>query len=219
MLFVATVVLVVVGLWFGWSNSYDEELAQSQAKGSQAARRIQTKLTKAVNRDVPRNSEQVQQHVTQLEKQLPARRRWMHCCRHQPSWASGAACAVRLCSVRAAFTVRDYYAERAHHHQGRRSVPRYRGVRCRYRRAFRIVTLNNLSISPRQDGALILDSTPRRSGISILTKLPHSARPPVPGLRNEPIVGTFCGVGVVVLLCWLRVLVRRQYSPVDDRRA
>lgn len=159
MLFVATVVLVVVGLWFGWLNSYDEELAQSQAKEVKLREEYKTKLTKAVNLDVlKKQREQVQQYVTQLEKQLPSKAEMDALLSDINQAGIGRSLQFDLFRP-GQLTVRDYYAELP---ITIKVVGRYHDIA-----AFaadiaalsRIVTLNNLSISPRQDGALILDST------------------------------------------------------------
>ena len=159
MLFVATAVLVVVGLWFGWLNSYDEELVQSQAKEVKLREEYKTKLTKAVNLDVlKKQREQVQQYVTQLEKQLPSKAEMDALLSDINQAGIGRSLQFDLFRP-GQLTVRDYYAELP---ITIKVVGRYHDIA-----AFaadiaalsRIVTLNNLSISPRQDGALILDST------------------------------------------------------------
>ena len=159
MLFVATVVLVVVGLWFGWLNSYDEELAQSQAKEVKLREEYKTKLTKAVNLDVlKKQREQVQQYVTQLEKQLPSKAEMDALLSDINQAGIGRSLQFDLFRP-GQLTVRDYYAELP---ITIKVVGRYHDIA-----AFaadvaalsRIVTLNNLSIAPRPDGALILDST------------------------------------------------------------
>ncbi|MFO1263683.1 MAG: type 4a pilus biogenesis protein PilO [Rhodoferax sp.] len=159
MLFVATAVLVVVGLWFGWLNSYDEELVQSQAKEAKLREEYKTKLTKAVNLDVlKKQREQVQQYVTQLEKQLPSKAEMDALLSDINQAGIGRSLQFDLFRP-GQLTVRDYYAELP---ITIKVVGRYHDIA-----AFaadvaalsRIVTLNNLSIAPRSDGALILDST------------------------------------------------------------
>lgn len=159
MLFVATAVLVVVGLWFGWLNSYDEELVQSQAKEAKLREEYKTKLTKAVNLDVlKKQREQVQQYVTQLEKQLPSKAEMDALLSDINQAGIGRSLQFDLFRP-GQLTVRDYYAELP---ITIKVVGRYHDIA-----AFaadvaalsRIVTLNNLSIAPRPDGALILDST------------------------------------------------------------
>ncbi len=65
---------VVVGLWFAWLNSFQEELDAERAKEVQLRADYQKKLAQAVNLDALKQQlEQVQQYVTQLEKQLPSK--------------------------------------------------------------------------------------------------------------------------------------------------
>jgi type IV pilus assembly protein PilO len=65
---------VVVGLWFAWLNSFQEELDAERAKEVQLRADYQKKLAQAVNLDALKQQlEQVQQYVIQLEKQLPSK--------------------------------------------------------------------------------------------------------------------------------------------------
>lgn len=159
MLFLVTAVLVVVGLWFGWLTSYDEELVQSQAKEVKLREEYKIKLTKAVNLDVlKKQREQVQQYVTQLEKQLPSKAEMDALLSDINQAGIGRSLQFDLFRP-GQLTVRDYYAELP---ITIRVVGRYHDIgafAADIAALSRIVTLNNLSISPRQDGALILDST------------------------------------------------------------
>jgi type IV pilus assembly protein PilO len=65
---------VVAGLWFAWLSSFQEELDAERAKEVQLRADYQKKLAQAVNLDALKQQlEQVQQYVTQLEKQLPSK--------------------------------------------------------------------------------------------------------------------------------------------------
>ena len=67
-------IAVVVGMWFAWLSSFQEELDAERAKEVQLRADYQKKLAQAVNLDALRQQlEQVQQYVTQLEKQLPSK--------------------------------------------------------------------------------------------------------------------------------------------------
>src|ERR1700754_996988 len=67
-------ILVVAGLWFGWLNTFQDELVAEQTKEAALREDYQKKLAKAVNLDVlKKQREQVQQYVIQLEKQLPSK--------------------------------------------------------------------------------------------------------------------------------------------------
>src|SRR3954462_8126828 len=67
-------VAIVVALWFVWLTSSAEELESEQKKEEGLRAEFQKKLAQAVNLDALRKQrEQVQQYVTQLEKQLPSK--------------------------------------------------------------------------------------------------------------------------------------------------
>jgi type IV pilus assembly protein PilO len=70
----AVAVAIVVALWFVWLTSSAEELEAEQKKEEVLRADFQKKLAQAVNLDALRKQrEQVQQYVTQLEKQLPSK--------------------------------------------------------------------------------------------------------------------------------------------------
>ena len=70
----ALTALVVVALWFAWLKNSDEELIVEQGKEQALKEDYKKKLVKAVNLDgLKKQREQVEQYVTQLEKQLPQR--------------------------------------------------------------------------------------------------------------------------------------------------
>jgi len=74
LLFVAVCVAVVAVLWFAWIQSSDEELVAEKAREEQLRQSYKGKLVQAVNLDaLKKQLEQVQQYVTQLEKQLPSK--------------------------------------------------------------------------------------------------------------------------------------------------
>lgn len=65
---------IVVALWFVWLSTSAEELEAEQKKEEVLKADYQKKLAQAVNLDALRKQrEQVQQYVTQLEKQLPSK--------------------------------------------------------------------------------------------------------------------------------------------------
>lgn len=158
-LFAAVSVLIVVALWFVWLTGEDDILKQEEAKEITLRADYKTKLTKAVNLEVlKKQREQVLQYVTQLEKQLPSKAE-MDALLSDINQA-GLGRSLQFDVFRPGqVAVRDYYAE----------LPIAIKVTGKYHDigAFasdianlsRIVTLNNLSIAPRQDGALVLDST------------------------------------------------------------
>jgi len=158
-LYAAVVVGVVVVLWFTWISSYQTMLEEEQAKEQALKDDFKVKLAKAVNLDVlKKQREQVQQYVSQLEKQLPSKAE-MDALLSDINQA-GVGRSLQFDLFRPGqLVVKDYYAE----------LPIALKVSGRYHDigAFasdiahlsRIVTLNNLTISPRQDGTLILDTT------------------------------------------------------------
>jgi type IV pilus assembly protein PilO len=158
-LFVAAAVAVVVALWFAWLSGSDELLIQEQEKEVKLRVDYKTKLTKAVNLDVlKKQREQVQQYVTQLEKQLPSKAEMDALLSDINQAGLGRSLQFDLFRP-GQISVKDYYAE----------LPIAIKVSGKYHDigAFasdianlsRIVTLNNLTIVPRADGALVLDST------------------------------------------------------------
>ena len=158
-LFAAVSILIVVALWFVWLNGEDDILKQEQDKEVKLRADYKVKLTKAVNLDVLRKQrEQVLQYVTQLEKQLPSKAE-MDALLSDINQA-GLGRSLQFDVFRPGnIAVKDYYAE----------LPIAIKVSGKYHDigAFasdianlsRIVTLNNLTIVPRADGALVLDST------------------------------------------------------------
>lgn len=158
-LFVVTAIAVVVALWFFWLSGSDELLQQEREKEVKLRADYKTKLAKAVNLDVlKKQREQVQQYVTQLEKQLPSKAEMDALLSDINQAGLGRSLQFDLFRP-GQVAVRDYYAE----------LPIAIKVNGRYHdigsfasdiaNLSRIVTLNNLSISPRPDGSLLLEST------------------------------------------------------------
>ncbi len=158
-LFAAVSIVIVVALWFVWLNGEDDILKQEQDKEVKLRADYKVKLTKAVNLEVlKKQREQVLQYVTQLEKQLPSKAE-MDALLSDINQA-GLGRSLQFDVFRpGSIAVKDYYAE----------LPIAIKVSGKYHDigAFasdianlsRIVTLNNLTIVPRADGALVLDST------------------------------------------------------------
>ena len=158
-LFLATAVGVVVVLWFLWLSSSADDLTQAQEKEIQLKEDYKSKLTKAVNLDVlKKQREQVQQYVTQLERQLPSKAEMDALLSDINQAGLGRSLQFDLFRP-GQVAVKEYYAE----------LPITLRVTGRYHDigAFasdianlsRIVTLNNLTIAPKPDGGLTLDST------------------------------------------------------------
>jgi type IV pilus assembly protein PilO len=158
-LFAGVSIVIVVALWFVWLSGEDDILKQEQDKEVKLRADYKVKLTKAVNLEVlKKQREQVLQYVTQLEKQLPSKAE-MDALLSDINQA-GLGRSLQFDVFRPGnIAVKDYYAE----------LPIAIRVSGKYHDigAFasdianlsRIVTLNNLTIAPRGDGALVLDST------------------------------------------------------------
>ena len=158
-LFFAATVVVVVALWFLWLNTSQEVLQQEQDAEIKLKEEYKAKLIRAVNLDVlKKQREQVQQYVTQLEKQLPSKAEMDALLSDINQAGLGRSLQFDLFRP-GQIAVKEYYAE----------LPIAIKVTGRYHDigAFasdianlsRIVTLNNLTISPKTDGGLVLEST------------------------------------------------------------
>lgn len=158
-LFVFTSLAVVVALWFVWLSGSEEALKLEQEKELALREDYKKKLVKAVNLDALRKQrEQVQQYVTQLEKQLPSKAEMDALLSDINQAGLGRSLQFELFRP-GQVAVKEYYAE----------LPITLRVAGRYHDigAFasdvahlsRIVTLNNLTVGPRGDGTLILDAT------------------------------------------------------------
>ncbi|HBH40142.1 MAG TPA: pilus assembly protein PilO [Curvibacter sp.] len=158
LLFVAVAVVVV--LWFVWLSGEDEILTQARAKETQLREEYRTKLAKAINLDALRKQrEQVLQYVTQLEKQLPSKAEMDALLSDINQAGLGRSLQFELFRP-GQVVVRDYYAE----------LPITLKVTGRFHdigsftadvaHLSRIVTLNNLTVTPRSDGStLTMDAT------------------------------------------------------------
>jgi type IV pilus assembly protein PilO len=119
----------------------------------------QKKLTKAVNLDALRKQrEQVQQYVTQLEKQLPSKAEMDALLSDINQAGLGRSLQFELFRP-GQVAVKEYYAELP---ITLRVVGRYHDIgsfASDIAHLSRIVTLNNLTVTPKADGALTLDAT------------------------------------------------------------
>ena len=159
LLCVAVTVLVVVALWFVWLSSSDEELTAEQAKEVQLREDYKKKLVQAVNLDaLKKQREQVQQYVTQLEKQLPSKAEMDALLSDINQAGLGRSLQFELFRP-GQVSVREYYAELP---IAVRVTGRYHDIgafAADIANLSRIVTLNNLNLVPAKDGNLVLDTT------------------------------------------------------------
>lgn len=158
-LFAATVVGVFVILWLFWVSNSQSTLSQEREQEVNLRADYKTKLGKAVNLEVlKKQREQVQQYVIQLEKQLPSKAEMDALLTDINQAGLGRNLQFELFRP-GQVEVKEYYAE----------LPIVIRVTGRYHdiAAFasdvaflsRIVTLNNITIAPKNDGALMMDAT------------------------------------------------------------
>ena len=150
---------IVVALWFLWLNSSDAELEAERAKEVVLREDYKKKLVQAVNLDALRKQrEQVQQYVTQLEKQLPSKAEMDALLSDINQAGLGRSLRFELFRP-GSVSAKEYYAE----------LPIALRVSGRYHdmgsfasdiaNLSRIVTLNNLSIAPGREGSLQMEAT------------------------------------------------------------
>lgn len=161
LLFIVVCVAVCAGLWFAWLKSVDEELMAAQNQEQQLRDEYKKKLVQAVNLDaLKKQREQVQQYVSQLEKQLPSKAEMDALLSDINQAGLGRSLQFELFRP-GQVSIKEYYAE----------LPITIKVTGRYHdvglfaadiaHLSRIVTLNNLSLTPvrDRDGVLTLDGT------------------------------------------------------------
>lgn len=159
LLCVAVTIAVVVALWFLWLSTSDEELQAERAKEVTLRESYQKNLAQAVNLEaLKKQREQVQQYVTQLEKQLPSKAEMDALLSDVNQAGLGRSLQFELFRP-GSVIVKEYYAE----------LPIALRVTGRYHDmgAFasdvanlsRIVTLNNFTIGGGRDGNLTMDAT------------------------------------------------------------
>lgn len=159
LLCIGVTVLVVVALWFVWLSSSDEELTAEQAKEVQLREDYKKKLVQAVNLDaLKKQREQVQQYVTQLEKQLPSKAEMDALLSDINQAGLGRSLQFELFRP-GQVSVKEYYAELP---IAVRVTGRYHDIgafAADIANLSRIVTLNNLALLPTKDGNLVMDTT------------------------------------------------------------
>lgn len=154
-------IAVIAALWFVWLSSSDEELKGEQAKELKFRDDYQKKLVQAVNLDaLKKQREQVQQYVTQLEKQLPSKAE-MDALLSDINQAGLGRSLLFDFFKPGAVSVKEYYAELP---ISMRVVGKYHDLgsfASDIANLSRIVTLNNLSVTPVKDGSVGLEATAR----------------------------------------------------------
>ena len=161
LLFFAVCAAVCAGLWFAWLKTVDEELVAAQQEEQRLREDYRKKLVQAVNLDaLKKQLEQVQQYVSQLEKQLPSKAEMDALLSDINQAGLGRSLQFELFRP-GQVSVKEYYAE----------LPITMKVTGRYHdvglfaadiaNLSRIVTLNNLVLTPvrDRDGVLTLECT------------------------------------------------------------
>lgn len=157
-LFAAVALAVVVFLWFIWLTDSKDELTAAQEQEVKLRDEYKAKLAKAVNLEaLKKQREQVQQYVTQLEKQLPSKAEMDALLSDINQAGIGRSLQFDLFRP-GQVVVREYYAE----------LPISVKVTGRYHdigsfaadisNLSRIVTLNNIAIVPVKDNALAMEA-------------------------------------------------------------
>jgi type IV pilus assembly protein PilO len=158
-LFLAVIVLIVTALWFSWLSGSAEQLQAEQAKEAVLRADFQSKLTQAVNLDaLKKQLVQVQQYVTQLEKQLPSKAEMDALLSDINQAGLGRSLNFDLFRP-GSVSVREYYAELP---ITLRVTGRFHDVgafAADVANLSRIVTLNNLAVTPMKDGTLVMEAT------------------------------------------------------------
>ena len=152
-------VAVVVALWFVWLSASDEELTAEKAKEVQLRQDYTSKLTQAINLDaLKKQREQVQQYVTQLEKQLPSKAEMDALLSDINQAGLGRSLQFELFRP-GQILVKDYYAELPIAVKVTGGYHDIGAFASDIANLSRIVTLNNIVIVPSKDGNLVMDAT------------------------------------------------------------
>ena len=155
------VVAIVAALWFAWLTDSATELESEREKEATLRVEYQKKVAQAVNLDALRKQrEQVQQYVTQLEKQLPSKAEMDALLSDINQAGLGRSLSFELFRP-GSVNVKEYYAE----------LPITLKVTGRFHdigsfasdiaHLSRIVTMHNLDMNQGRDGNISLDATAR----------------------------------------------------------
>lgn len=163
LLCIAIAIGVTIGLWFAVLVDYENELVTAQAQEATLREDYKKKLLKAVSLEaLKKQREQIQQYVIQLEKQLPSKAEMAALLSDINQAGLGRSLQFELFRP-GQVIVRDYYAE----------LPISVRVTGKYHdmgsfaadvaHLSRIVTIDNISISPsaKEGGNLAMDATAR----------------------------------------------------------
>lgn len=158
-LFCLAVTVLVVVLWFVWLSSSGEELSAESATEIKLREDFSKKLVQVASLDaLKKQREQVQQYVTQLEKQLPGKAEMDALLSDINQAGIGRSLQFELFRP-GQVVVKEYYAELS---ITVRVAGRYHDLgafAADISNLSRIVTLNNLTLTPAKEGLLTMDTT------------------------------------------------------------
>ncbi len=159
LLCVAVSIVVVVALWFAWLSSSADELAAEAATEVTLRADFSKKVVQAASLDaLKKQREEVQQYVTQLEKQLPSKSEMDALLSDINQAGLGRSLQFELFRP-GQVVVKEYYAELP---IAVRVTGKYHDIgafAADIANLSRIVTLNNLTLVPARDGSLTMDTT------------------------------------------------------------
>ena len=155
----AVTTVVVAGLWFAWLSASEKDLTAERETEVKLRKDFTEKMGQAASLDaLKKQREQVQQYVMQIEKQLPSKAEMDALLSDINQAGLGRSLQFELFRP-GQVVIKEYYAE----------LPIAVRVTGRYHdmAAFatdianlsRIVTLNNLTLTPGKEGLLIMDTT------------------------------------------------------------
>jgi type IV pilus assembly protein PilO len=152
-------VAIVVALWFAWLTNSNDELEAEQNKEVALREDYKKKLAQAVNLDaLKKQREQVLHYVTQLEKQLPSKAEMDALLSDINQAGLGRSLSFELFRP-GSVSVKEYYAELP---ITLRVTGRFHDVgsfAADVANLSRIVTLNNVGVTPNKDGTLNMEAT------------------------------------------------------------
>ena len=187
LLCVVMIVAIVAALWFAWLTKSAEELEAEKRKENVLREDYKKKVAQAVNLDALRKQrEQVQQYVTQLEKQLPSKAE-MDALLSDINQAGLGRSLVFDVFRPGAVSVKEYYAELP---IALRVTGRYHDVGAfasDVAHLSRIVTLNNLNVTPTAGGNLVLEATAKTFRYLDKDEIASQRKPgptPAPGAKK-----------------------------------
>lgn len=161
LLLLAIAVMVVTLLWFVWLTGVDDELQAAREQEVKLRDDFKVKVAKAVNLEaLKKQREQVLHNVNLLEKQLPSKAEMDALLSDINQAGLGRSLQFELFRP-GQVAVKEYYAELP---IAVRVTGRYHDIGAfasDIAHLSRIVTLNNLSITPGRDGFLGMDATAR----------------------------------------------------------